>query len=191
VAIEDHETDFHRVHRERFGFDRDGEIEVLEVRLTVEEAAPPRTLRIPALARERVPVRAWFDGAYRELSVGPMDDAREARGPALLFGNGTTVVVDRGWIADARSGFLLLRRVEPTRTALGTDFHPVHTAVFATRVAAIAEQMGERLRASRDRRASASGATSRARSSIAKRTSAPTRRTCRSTWARWARRCAA
>ena len=145
VALEDHENDFHRAHRERFGFDRAGEIEALEVRLTVEELSPVRALRIPPLARERIAVRAWFDGAYRDLQVGPMDEAHSVEGPALFFGNGTTVVVDRGWIADARAGFLLLRRAVERRTSLGTDFHPVHTAVFATRVAAIAEQMGERL----------------------------------------------
>jgi 5-oxoprolinase (ATP-hydrolysing) len=145
AELDDPIAAFHRAHRERFGFERDGEIEALEIRLTVEEAASHAPLRSPALPRGRYTVRAWFDGTWGDHVVAPMDDAHALAGPALLSGHGTTVVVDRGWTAESGDGFLRLTRAEPRATSLGRAFHPVHTAVFATRLTAIAEQMGERL----------------------------------------------
>ncbi len=137
---------FHAAHQDCFGFTRpDQPIEPVEVRVSVTEPAEP----LPPLIFEQEgdppgETQAWFDG-WRNVAVHPMHTVDELTGPALLTGSGTTVVVPEGWQVTAHPTHLHLRRLDPPPARLTQSPHPVYTAVFASRVMAIAEQMGERL----------------------------------------------
>jgi N-methylhydantoinase A/oxoprolinase/acetone carboxylase beta subunit len=63
---------FHRRHRQRFGFDdRDGEIEVINLRATVSSSPPRLTLaRAPRVAPVRGPARVPLDGATLWVAKG-------------------------------------------------------------------------------------------------------------------------
>lgn len=148
LPTDDAEAAFMAAHRERFGFTRLGAaIEAVEVRVSVE-APPEHTLaELPEphtapLAADTV--RAWF-GGWRSVPLCAAAGADGLCGPALLAGAGTTIVVEPGWRVSVHPGFVRLDRTTEDRVRLSGDFDPVHTAVFGTRVMAIAERMGERL----------------------------------------------
>ncbi|WP_263973050.1 hydantoinase B/oxoprolinase family protein [Brevundimonas goettingensis] len=71
-------------------------------------------------------------------------------GPAIVLENTGTTVVEPGWRAsvDARAN-LILTRVEALakRTVAGTEADPILLELFNSRFMAVAEQMGEALRA--------------------------------------------
>ena len=142
---EDEQRRFHRAHRHRFGFDRTAiPLEAVEVRSAVEQPAPTPPLRLPD--PEPVPrtTRAWF-GEWLDVPVVPIHRAHDTEGPALLVGDGTTVVVDPGWRVSAQDEWVQLDDHRPAPERSSTDFDPIQTAVFAARVMAIAEEMGEHL----------------------------------------------
>ena len=139
-------TQFHEVHQARFGFTRPSlSIRAVEVRIDVEE----REENLIELGDEEdhhppSSTRAWFD-EWLDVPLLSMMDANGVSGPAILTGGGTTVVVEPGWQVEVKQGFLRLTDNDPPPSQVSTSFHPIHTAIFATRTMAIAEQMGERL----------------------------------------------
>lgn len=137
---------FRVAHRARFGFDRPGlEVEAVEVRLSAE---PDEEHGLPGMPRlEPLPettARVWMDG-WRDLPLRRPADAHGLLGPALILGAGCTAVLPAGWVVQLHADHLLLRDLGPPPRRLSVDFHPVDTAVFATRIMAVAEWMGERL----------------------------------------------
>jgi len=138
--------EFSDAHLRCFGFTRpEHEVEPVELRIRVSE--PPLDLPKMALASgesHRSSVEAWFDG-WREVPLMAMEHADGLTGPALLTGVGTTVVVAPGWTVHVHPTYLQLVTTETRHPDLGTEAHPVHTAIFGSRVMAIAEQMGQRL----------------------------------------------
>ena len=55
------------------------------------------------------------------------------------------MVVPPGWTVKQRADHLLLTDEGPPEPGAALEFHPVHTAVFASRLGSVAEQMGETL----------------------------------------------
>lgn len=143
------DTRFSEVHQARFGFRRPGlPVEAVEVRLRVEEAAgaPPARAPIPQIAARTT--WAWVGQTRQEVPLlGQAAQGQE--GPALLTGNGTSVVVPPGWrmetlAAGARRATLLTRTTPPPPEADPASSRLALT-LFASRIRAIAEGMGERL----------------------------------------------
>jgi N-methylhydantoinase A len=109
---------FHRAHRERFGFSREGsaiEVVTLDVRGhipgdRVPEAPPPAA---PAAGAARTG-RTWSGGAWRTVPVLARERigrGRALRGPAVVFEEGATLWIAGGWSARAHSsGALVLTR---------------------------------------------------------------------------------
>ena len=141
----EHRAAFDAAHAARFGFARpDQEVEALEVRISVE--APPPSVPWTSIDSPSSgdTTRAWF-GAWRSVPLLSMADADGVSGPAILTGGGCTVTVDPGWTVTRGEGFIRLDFTGTPQPSLSTGFHPIHTAIFSSRVMAIAEQMGERL----------------------------------------------
>lgn len=137
---------FHDVHHARFGFTRPAlSIRAVEVRIDVEEREE-NLIELGEEADHHPPssTRAWFD-EWLDVPLLSMMDADGVQGPAILTGGGTTVVVEPGWRVALNQGFLRLTDDAPPPSQVSTSFHAIHTAIFATRTMAIAEQMGERL----------------------------------------------
>jgi 5-oxoprolinase (ATP-hydrolysing) len=138
-------ADFHQAHHTQFGFSRpDLEIEPIEIRLSIEEAPDHPTLNFEPPPDTRGVTWAWF-GDWMEVPLVPMHSSNGVLGPALLTGSGTTVVVEPGWRVTVGDSWIQLTDEHPKPPIMGTSFHPTHTAVFATRIMAVAEQMGEQL----------------------------------------------
>ncbi|MFT4980026.1 MAG: 5-oxoprolinase (ATP-hydrolyzing), partial [Myxococcota bacterium] len=149
LPCDDPEEAFAAAHRAQFGFTRPtAPIEAVEVRVAVE-SPPEHTLSslpdpapLPPLPTRTT--RAWF-GGWREVPLRRIHEADGLVGPALLAGSGTTIVVEAGWSVSVHAGYIALHQQRAAPPRMGVAFDPVHTAVFGTRVMAIAEQMGERL----------------------------------------------
>ena len=136
---------FDAAHRERFGFSRDVEIELVEVRAAVEAPGATPALRPRRSRPAPTTARAWF-GVGRFVPLLAVEDARELEGPALLLGAGFTVVVEPGWRAHAEGAFVRLTRIAAgSGPRIGAAADPVHMAVTSARVTSVAERMGERL----------------------------------------------
>lgn len=124
-------------------------VELVELRLEVEERGEaesplPRLHAAtggggPAAPRQ---VCARFGGLWRDVPCLPPGAVSELRGPAFILSVGCTIVVEDGWVAVREGGLLRLRDLRPSVPPLGAQLHPVHTAVFASRVGAVAEEMG-------------------------------------------------
>jgi 5-oxoprolinase (ATP-hydrolysing) len=136
---------FDAVHRDRYGFARpDQGVESVEVRVAVEGPIRGPEPRLERDERAVTTTRAWFDG-WRDVPLVPLAQVRQLSGPALVTAPGTTVTVDAGWVADYRDGALFLDDLQPLLPTVTAARHPVHSAVFAARLQAVAEQMGEQL----------------------------------------------
>ncbi len=136
---------FLAAHRARFGFDRPGlEVEAVEVRLSAEPEAAEVLPGMPMLPPCEREARVW-QGGWRELPLRRPAEAHGLLGPALILGAGCSALLPPGWSAELHPDHLLLRDLGPPPRPLSLDFHPVDTAVFATRIMAVAEWMGERL----------------------------------------------
>ena len=141
----DQRAAFDAAHAARFGFARpDQPVEALEVRVSVEAQPPDVPWASASPSRPEATTRAWF-GTWRSVPLLDMTRADGLQGPAILTGGGCTVTVDPGWRVTVDEGFIRLDFEGTSAPSLGTGFHPIHTAIFASRVMAIAEQMGERL----------------------------------------------
>ena len=118
-------AEFQALHRRRFGYADEAE-PILDT-LTVDAiAASPDRESGPARLAER-----------RER--GALD------GPALIFDQASTIVVEPGWRAErAADGTLVLTRAVPLRRAhaIGTEVDPVRLEIFNNLFMAIAEEMG-------------------------------------------------
>ena len=89
----------------------------------------------------------WHDaGIYRRETLHPGD---HLTGPALVIEPHQTVVVEEGWNLEVsqRDDLVLRRAALRRREAVSTVADPVLLEVFANRFMAVAEQMGESLRA--------------------------------------------
>ena len=106
---------------------------------------PPRAGGLASAATRRV----FFDG---EWLATPFFDRETLRpgdtidGPAVIFENNTTVIVERGWRASLTPGDDLVltkaRSEGSTRAAISTQADPVLLEIFNNLFMAIAEQMG-------------------------------------------------
>jgi 5-oxoprolinase (ATP-hydrolysing) len=79
-------------------------------------------------------------------SASPANRGHErAEGPALIFEDTSTIVVEAGWCAErASDGTLVLTRATPLQRtkAIGTEVDPVRLEIFNNLFMAIAEEMG-------------------------------------------------
>ncbi|HET7279554.1 MAG TPA: hydantoinase B/oxoprolinase family protein [Dermatophilaceae bacterium] len=156
--IEDMLQEFERVYRRRFSFlmpERPVIVEAVSVELTARTESHPdevmSTAREGALrpaSRVRMYTDEWAEvDLFRreELSSGDV-----VEGPAIIAEANATTVVDLGWQARVTDhNHLMLERTaaragEPGAT---TDVDPVLLELFNNLFMSIAEQMGERLRA--------------------------------------------
>ena len=98
-------------------------------------------------------VPMFMDGSWRTAVLVLRRDLRPGRvvdGPALIAEDYATTVVDMAWRAEVTArGDLVLRRFRapPARGARGTTVDPVRLEIFSNLFMSVAEQMGERLRA--------------------------------------------
>jgi len=138
---------FHAAHRAQFGFERpDQAVEAVEVRAAVEAPlAPAPQLRRSRSVAAPETATAWFD-RWRDVPWVEVRGESPLAGPALARGDGCTVVVPPGWVGAWRGDALVLEDRAGPPPAADLDRDPAALAVFALRVGALAEQMGERLR---------------------------------------------
>ncbi|MDP3676196.1 MAG: hydantoinase B/oxoprolinase family protein [Novosphingobium sp.] len=118
---------FADLHRRRFGYAAEEEpvVDTLIVEANSGPAAMPAQSQLQA-------------------------DEEQWHGPALIFEPTSTIVVDPGWRAQrAGDGSLVLTRAAPPERAhaIGTAADPVQLEIFNNLFMAIAEDMGEALRA--------------------------------------------
>ena len=121
-------ADFHRLHRQRFGY-ADETAEVVVEALVVE-----------AIGRTNLPL----------LNIENIICEQLLTGPALVHETGSTTVIDEGWSgAKQGDGTLILTRSTPLRRqrAAGTNADPVRLEIFNNLFMAIAEDMGVALQA--------------------------------------------
>ncbi len=150
-------AEFERLYRRQFSFlmpERDLVVEAVSVELTATTGSHPdeiagdvRDGAFSPTARVRMYTDAWHevDLFRREtLSAGDV-----VRGPAIIAEANATTVVDPGWQAEVTIQNLMLARIRPRSQASGTttNVDPVLLELFNNLFMSIAEQMGERLRA--------------------------------------------
>ncbi len=138
---------FHAAHAELFGFHRPGlPVELVELRGARTQTARTRELpAVPLPGHAPATTRAFVEGEWRDIPLLEGTDAHGLVGPAILRVHGATVVVAAGFSVSVHGAYLRLDDLRPTAAGLAAARHPVHTAVFGTRLMAVAEQMGERL----------------------------------------------
>jgi 5-oxoprolinase (ATP-hydrolysing) len=157
-AVEMHAA-FQDQHRRRFGFvgERDLIVETLQVEAVsappAGSEAPVATVAEDGTAEPVEGASVWMAGVMREAAIYRRERLAPGvavDGPAIILESTGTTVVEPGWRAsvDARAN-LILTRVEALgrRTALGTEADPILLELFNSRFMAVAEQMGEALRA--------------------------------------------
>jgi 5-oxoprolinase (ATP-hydrolysing) len=111
---------FLAIHRRRYGFDRDGAIEVVNARVRVRGAEPPQPPQLP---------NPW-----------PIQAA--VLGPRTLHSKTTSVHIPRGWQATWSQGLLQLHRVQVEPTTPDTHRTPLGVALWGARFMSVAEQAG-------------------------------------------------
>ena len=93
----------------------------------------------------------YENGAERPIPLinrSSLHPGKTVNGPAVIFEETGTNIIDRGWQAKTEDGGnLVLRRVEPLKRddAIGTSVDPVMLEVFNNLFMSIAEQMGATL----------------------------------------------
>ena len=108
------------------------------------EGAPP-----PPVAHRPV----WFDDGWVETPFyerAALPAGFTAEGPAILIEDTSTTVVAPGWRAEvgAEGEVVMHRQIHERKQVLGTERDPVTLELMSARYMAIAEEMGEALRAS-------------------------------------------
>ncbi|QGN53225.1 hydantoinase B/oxoprolinase family protein [Novosphingobium sp. Gsoil 351] len=140
---------FTDLHRRRFGYAAAEEPIVDTLIVEAASTSPAREGEPPA--QRAVEGSCATVEPHHHASGGPLPHAGEVlAGPALIFEPTSTIVVDPGWQARrAGDGTLVLTRTAPLeRThAIGTAADPVQLEIFNNLFMAIAEDMGEALRA--------------------------------------------
>ncbi|WP_410631054.1 hydantoinase/oxoprolinase family protein [Amycolatopsis sp. cmx-4-83] len=114
---------FHEVHDQRYGYAQpDAPVELVNLRLearalaTAVPAAPGRRDGSPSATRQ-----AWFDGGFAEVPVLSAGSVPVHAGPALLAGEGTTVVVPPGFAFEVTGdGTVLIFAAGTSRTEVLT-----------------------------------------------------------------------
>lgn len=152
-------TAFTHAHKDRFGFtspDADLVIAILDVEAEGASAMPeaqgapaPGT---PGAARALAQTRFYSNGAWQDARIYQRRDLRTGHacsGPALVIEPHQTVVVESGWTltVSARNDLVLTRSTLAMRASASAAVDPVLLEVFNNLFMAIAEQMGEALRA--------------------------------------------
>ncbi|MGZ4494887.1 MAG: hydantoinase B/oxoprolinase family protein, partial [Nocardioides sp.] len=150
--------EFERLYRRRFSFlmpERPVIVEAVSVELVAQTDSHPG--EVPGTAREgalRPASRvAMYTDAWTEVDLFRREELAAGdvlRGPAIIAEANATTVLDPGWQAQVTErNDLVLHRVEARTRAPGatTDVDPVLLELFNNLFMSIAEQMGERLRA--------------------------------------------
>ncbi|MFT4913779.1 MAG: 5-oxoprolinase (ATP-hydrolyzing) [Brevundimonas sp.] len=149
---------FDALHRRRFGFvagDKALIVESLEAEATGRSDTPERAAVPPSTAGSApIPAaRIRMAGSDHNTAIVRRETLTAGAivdGPAIVLEQTGTTVIEPGWRATADAGLnLILERVAPLapRLAAGTAADPILLAVFNSRFMAVAEQMGEALRA--------------------------------------------
>ncbi|MDB5394469.1 MAG: hypothetical protein JWM91_1975 [Rhodospirillales bacterium] len=155
-AVEQMVSGFDDVHRRRFGFTAPGKGLVVE-RVAMEAIETPEN-RVPVAKPWRgsgatSPGSATVRMAGQDF-VAPLFDramlppGAEIDGPAIVFEDNATTVIEPEWRARVdNGGNLILERTValPTTVAIGTAADPVMLEVFNNLFMAIAEEMGAAL----------------------------------------------
>ena len=158
-SIEAMRTAFEAEYRSRFSFlmgDRDLIVEAVSVEVvapsavTERQASPVGGGAVEAQPVGTVPMYhdGWTDVALFRLAQ--LEPGHQVAGPAIIVGEGSTIVVDPGWHAHVTTGtHLMLEQVQAPAVARGTTrVDPVMLELFNNIFMSIAEQMGHRLQAS-------------------------------------------
>jgi 5-oxoprolinase (ATP-hydrolysing) len=150
--------EFEHLYRRRFSFlmpGRDVVVEAVSVELTGrtethqdEVTSAPRKRALRPDSRVQMYTDTWTEvDLYRREGLTAGD---RIQGPAIIAEANATTVVDPGWQAAVNDhNHLVLRRTEvrPQASAATTEVDPVLLELFNNLFMSIAEQMGERLRA--------------------------------------------
>lgn len=135
---------FHVEHEKRFGYARRArEIELV-------------ALRIEAMGRSAHPLPTETivnnspkggDTTIRAFERSALQPGQRIDGPAIVLNDGSTLVIDKGWVAQSLSGgtLLLERHAGDAKMELheqSTEFNPIVRDCLAQRLSAIATQMG-------------------------------------------------
>ena len=142
---------FHAAHRRRFGFAETGaqlEVESMRVNGASQSTVMPATpgTHDTGLAGS-AETQIFTDGAWQAAAVRRRETlpaGQTITGPALIFDDSSTVVIEPGWQAAAdTAGRLRLERVRPLpRKVTPTGADPILLEVFNNHFVNIAEQMG-------------------------------------------------
>ena len=150
---------FATLHRQRFGFtspDKDIVIAMLDVEaVSASDAvrqAPETAETANKAAKSTAQTRFFSRGVWHDAAIylrAALLPGVTLAGPALVIEPHQTVVVEDGWtLTVSRLNDLLLKRAAPRhREAVSAAADPVLLEVFNNLFMAIAEQMGEALRA--------------------------------------------
>lgn len=149
---------FAQAHRAAFGFAADAAGLVVEMLVAEAVGSPEQRSAAPPIDFSTVfpsPIDrlAMHDGnRVRSVPVWHRDRLPAGfavDGPAMIAETTGTTVVDGGWRADvdAQTNLILRRGAALAPQIVGTTADPVLMALFNSRFMAIAERMGERLRA--------------------------------------------
>jgi 5-oxoprolinase (ATP-hydrolysing) len=147
---------FAAIHRQRFGFvapDKRLIVESIAVEAIGGSTDTRAVQSLPGKADQAPPDRATVRMAGKKRKAALYDRAElatgaEIAGPAIVFEDNATTVVEPDWRArvDGHGNLILERAVPlPATTAIGTDADPVMLEVFNNLFMAIAEEMGAAL----------------------------------------------
>ncbi len=142
-------------HRQLYGHaheDRAIEIVTVRAELTGRTARPamPEADEVQRDAEPFATDEAWFDGEPRATAKFERHALRPGdrlRGPAIVYDDLSTLVIDPGWAGQITRRFDLVLTdcgevAKPNATGETTAADPVRLELFNNRFAAIAEQMG-------------------------------------------------
>ncbi|HEX2794422.1 MAG TPA: hydantoinase/oxoprolinase family protein, partial [Croceicoccus sp.] len=144
--------EFETLYRQRFTFTSAAPlvIEAAQVELVVPSLKPEAGLEVAVEPGESRSTTIWTAGGAHDAALMPRSALAidtPLVGPAILYDDTATVIVEPGWQAVHRvSGELVLTRMAPRVAAsVGTALDPVRLELFNNRFMAIAEQMGQAL----------------------------------------------
>ena len=148
---------FLEVHRRHYGFVLEDRALVLSG-LRVEARAAGRAPEWTGAGEGEVPPPVarrpvWFDDGWIETPFyrrADLPSGFTVEGPAILIEDTSTTVVAPGWRAEggAEGEVVMHRQIHEHKQLLGTERDPVTLELMSARYMAIAEEMGEALRAS-------------------------------------------
>lgn len=154
---EDMARRFAEAHRRHYGFElEDRMLVVAALRVEARSAgeAPSWQGRSAGPSPSPLALReVWFDGGWKQTPFYRRADLAcgfAVDGPAVLVEDTATTVVSPGWRAElGGEGELVMRRRRAARSlSVGTQRDPVTLELMSARFMALAEEMGEALRAS-------------------------------------------